>query len=251
MPAGRPAKADPGVLYTFAHQFYWDFVRIDEGIERPRFQRAAFAAFEKTLDERLRHSRLRVFDDQLAAIHRAVDDEIRSGGLKAILREERVRELLDLQQRVNREWLLQEKAQEAITVEKVPGKPEVIDALLRAKTARDVRDICADAIVIETREVAPGLMRDIQLPKWPIAYGSMLPVYMAEHALSIIAARHDPRFPNSERPSSRRRQLWFLSRALAGALFGVEPRTAINLVNSRRPEEQFESSGGAKRPRRR
>src|SRR2546423_5966020 len=115
MSAGRPAKAKPGVLYAFAHQCYWDFVRIDEGAERPRFHREAFAAFERKLDETLRPGRfrLKVSEGQLAAVYRGIDDEIQRGQLEPTRREERVAELLDLQQRVNREWVLREKADEA------------------------------------------------------------------------------------------------------------------------------------------
>jgi hypothetical protein len=219
---------------------------VDEGTERPRLRRAAFAAFEHKLQETLRHRRLRISERQLAAIHDGVDDAIRRSDLEPKHREERVRELLDVQQRVNRDWLLQLAADEATTIEKIPGKPAVIDALLRAGTPEQVRDICADAFVTEMREVAPGITREIQVPNWPIVYGSMLPAYLIEHAPAIIAAKKDPRFPDSERPSSRRRQLWFLSRALAGALFGVAPRTAINLVKSTRPDEQFEGSREAR-----
>src|SRR5512143_1021435 len=32
MPAGRPQKVDPGSLYTFAHQFYWDLRSVQEGL---------------------------------------------------------------------------------------------------------------------------------------------------------------------------------------------------------------------------
>jgi len=73
-----------------------------------------------------------------------------------------------------------------------------------------------------------------------------LPVQYAEQ---YVAALNDPRFPTcdtSKRSSTRLKQLWFLSRALAGAVFGVKPRTAINLVGSMRPEQVFQEARAGK-----
>ena len=89
------------------------------------------------------------------------------------------------------------------------------------------------------------------MPNWPIAAGSVLPMYLSQHAAEFIAAKHDKRFPLSDRPTSQLKQLWFLSRALAAALYGVKLRTAINLVGSKRPEEVFEESRAAKPLRKR
>src|ERR1700732_4598147 len=49
MVAGRPQKVDPGALYAFAHQFYWDFRRIAEGGTRYRFDHEKFANLEKEI----------------------------------------------------------------------------------------------------------------------------------------------------------------------------------------------------------
>jgi hypothetical protein len=89
---------------------------------------------------------------------------------------------------------------------------------------------------------------------WPIERGSMFPEYLAKHAESWIKALNDPRFPggrsSQKRPSNERKQLWFLARALAGAVYGIEPSTAVAFVGSMRPEELFiEGQGKRKRNR--
>src|SRR5205823_14793652 len=89
---------------------------------------------------------------------------------------------------------------------------------------------------------------------WPIAVGSTFPGYLSQHAEQYVAALRDARFPRcdvSSRPSTRLKQFWFLSRALAGALFEVRTRTAINLVGSLRPEQIFRQSREAKPSRKR
>jgi hypothetical protein len=95
-----------------------------------------------------------------------------------------------------------------------------------------------------------GRVEILDLPAWPISMGSVLPMYLTKHAVEFIAAKKDRRFPRSGRPSSRLKQLWFLSRALAGAIFGMKTRTAINIVGSKRPEQVFEESRAAKPLRR-
>lgn len=73
--------------------------------------------------------------------------------------------------------------------------------------------------------------------------GLAVQVPLGQYACEFIAARKDTRFLRStDRPTSRLKQLWFLSRALAGALYGVGTRTAMNLVGSMRPEQMFEES---------
>jgi len=84
---------------------------------------------------------------------------------------------------------------------------------------------------------------------WPIDPSSMLPTYLSKHATTFVASKNDKRYPHSDRPSSRAKQLWFVSRSLAGAVYGVSIRTAINLVGSKRPDEMFEESRSGKPPR--
>jgi hypothetical protein len=115
---------------------------------------------------------------------------------------------------------------------RVRGTPDVLEELLNAKTPESVLKICKNS------------------HNWLRSRLGILPYHLKEHAGEFIAAKKHPRFPLSRRPSTRLKQVWFLSRALAGAIFGVEVRTAINLVGSKRPEQIFEESRAAKSARR-
>ena len=133
----------------------------------------------------------------------------------------------------------------------IPGRPDVLKALLNASTARQVRNICHDAYVQKVVEIQPGVFENIKTPNWPINAISPLPSCLEHYAEQFVRAKRDPKYPRSNRPSTLLKQLWFLSRALAGAVFRESPRTSINLVGSMRPEELFEESGAAKPKRKR
>jgi hypothetical protein len=248
MPAGRPQEADPGNLYAFAHQFYWDFRRIEEGFTRPRLDRKAYESLCEEIDNR----ELQLDPRQLTKVERMADEGISQGRLKESERSEWVQRTKEAWLGTIREDLRRRAADEATKPLKVPGEPEVIRRLLDAETPGQVRDICNDAFAQVSREISPGIFRELIVPNWPISAGSVLPSYLSQYASEFVAARKDPRFPRStNRPTSRLKQLWFLSRALAGALYGVKTRTAINLVGSRRPEESFAESRAAKPVRKR
>lgn len=125
---------------------------------------------------------------------------------------------------------------EAITASqtrlKIPGEPGVVERLLEADTPEVIRELCKDA------------------PNWPTSSLGILHFHLTEHAQAFIAAKNDHRFPRSARPSTRLKQFWFIARAVAGAVFGVEVRTAINLVGSKRPEQLFHESRDGKPARR-
>lgn len=252
MRAGRPQKADPGSLYAFAHQFYWDFRRIADGMPRWRIniekQKQLEAELDQTSDAQLREEGRR---DREARI----EDEIRAGTLKVSQRESRLREIEEAEIPVTREWLRRCIADETREEHRFRGEPEIIDALLNPRTTPErVRDICKGAFMNRNLEVEPGVMKKVEVPAWPIPAGSPFPGYLSQYAEQYVEALRDPRFPRcdfSTRPSSQLKQFWFLSRALAGALFGVTTRTAINLVGSLRPEQVFEESRGAKPARKR
>ena len=246
MPAGRPARARAGTLYAFAHQLYWDFRQLEEGRQRTWFDGRAYELREQAID----HEALDPTERQDACIHEVLDDAVQSGHVKQTQRSEWLTQARDSQRSINRMFLLMGAAEDATRTKRVPGEPDVLDALLAADTPARVRHICQDASVTAMREVEPGVSRPVQVPNWPLPYGSMLPLYLSQYADAFIAAKKDGRFPKSTRPSSRLRQLWFLSRAMAGAVYGVTARTAINLVGSTRPEETFEASRAAKPARR-
>jgi hypothetical protein len=227
MTAGRPKQSDPGTLYAFAHQFYWDFRRLDEGYKRSQVGKKK----HNELVEKAREEKIELTADQRSNLARVLNEEIEDGRLKRSARKRRMVELEELQLSATRNWTMSEAEHRAVMQLRVPGEPAMVDKLLRAKTAKRIRQICKDWW------------------NWPISLQSVLPHYLAQYASEFVIAKRDSRFPQSNRPSSRLKQLWFLSRALAGAIHGYEPRSAINLVGSLRPEQSFEVLRSA-RPKR-
>jgi hypothetical protein len=201
---------------------------------------------------RINKEELRLTAEERAHHEALCEVEIRSGRLKESEAANWLRSAEDSQLLVNR-YSLRELAAEKTTKQlKIAGEPEVIAELLAAETPEEIKRICEDAFTTRKIEVEPNVFREITVPNLPIPVGSMLPSYLSQFASEFIAARRDARFPKSTiRPSSRLKQLWFLSRALAGALYGVSTRTAINLVGSMRPEEIFGESRDGKPARRR
>jgi hypothetical protein len=126
---------------------------------------------------------------------------------------------------------------------KLPARLDVIEMLLKAKTPARVRAICEGAFTIQRLPVfdllsmkETGEYFESKVIDWPIC-DSKLPRCLSEFADQFIAAKENPRFPRSGRKTTRPKQLWFLSRALAGAVFGLAPATATTLVPGARPEE--------------
>ena len=152
---------------------------------------------------------------------------------------------------------------EAMKSEAVHPMPEVIEELVAAKTSEEVRSICERAIrttslpmfrptMPEKPFVEDGVLES-QSSVWPdgnypldplgtengdsqILKSTSLAFVLMEHADRFISAKRESRFPHSStRPTSRNKQLWFLSRALAGAVCGIETRTALDRVSSELP----------------
>jgi hypothetical protein len=242
MPAGRPQKVDPGALYSFAHQFYWDLRGISEGHFRWRYDEEKYKQLASAIDSQ----KVQLDYHQEVALAKAVMREVHEGRLPESEIKPRLRQMKNNNLEVTRDWLHQQAAEMARKQEKIPGKPEVIARLLKARTSEEVRTICSDAFVQKTIQIEPGITRQVMVPNWSISVGSVLPMYLSQYASEFLAAKSDKRFPASDRATSQLKQLWFLSRALAGALFGVTTRTAINLVGSKRPEKVFEESRAGK-----
>jgi hypothetical protein len=247
MRTGRPRLVEPAKLYTFAHEFYWDFRALADGNVRWGVDRDKYRQLIKEIDTQPLPA-----DDYDKMLHaRQVEDEIRAGRLEVAQREERLQELERKELSKRRPWLRTFAADDAEKEIRIPGDPDTLKELLRARTAERVRRICEDAYTYRQIEVSPGVMRKCKVRNWPLDVGSTLPSYLSVFAGQFVKAKRDPRFPRSNRPTSQLKQLWFLSRALAGAVFGESTRTAINLVGSLRPEQMFEESGAAKHKRRR
>jgi hypothetical protein len=247
---GRPKKADPGSLYAFAHQFYWDFRRLSAGRSRQLFDKKRYAKWEA----RLPKARIEITKRGMSRIENLVDNEILAAQLSSEERENRIIYIADAERSARRDQLYRVIAQRMTKRKKVPGEPEVVRILLDPNTTpNQIRELCRQAVMTISRKLGSETP-EIEVSVWPIPAGSTLPTYLSQYAEQYVAALRDRRFPRCDvwmRPSNRRKQMWFASRALAGALFGVKTRTAINLVGSLRPEEIFEESRNAKSRRRR
>jgi hypothetical protein len=249
MRVGRPQKADPGTLHAFAHEFYWTFRRLAEGTLRWKFDHEKFRQLTEGLEN------IPPIDDEDRTRHqRIVDEEIQTGRLEASRREERLRDVADGELFMRREQYRMDAAAEARKEIKVRGEPDVVKVLLDTNsTPEQIRELCKQALMKRTIRLGSETT-EVDYPAWPIPVGSMFPTYLAEFAEDYVAALHDPRFPRcdvSRRPTNRLKQFWFLSRALAGALYGVKTRTVINLVGSLRPEQAFHESRDGKPARKR
>src|SRR6187200_2505794 len=101
MTAGRPRLADAGTLYSFAHQLYWDFRRLDEGSRRVWFDRGRFEGLVQAIEpEDVAPTRR-----QRRAIEAVVEAEIRSGRTGAHERKTRLAHARQSQKVVNRRFL--------------------------------------------------------------------------------------------------------------------------------------------------
>jgi hypothetical protein len=242
MPAGRPQKVNPSELYVLSQVLYWDFRRLAEGRYRLWHDLPKYERLISDSNEVVEYSPY-----EQAQLEEAVDQEIRNGQLDPARRRDRLRVLKHEESREIRKFIAEEESTKQI---RVPGEPDVIKKLLSPDTTpQQVREQCKHAFMTGT-DRSESEAREMA---WPIAAGSILPDYLFRHAVEFTGAKHDPRFPRcdvSRRPTTLWKQLWFLSRALAGSELGVKTRTAINLVGSLRPEEFFAKSRAAKPKRR-
>src|SRR5438128_702144 len=178
MRPGRPQKVAPGTLYAVAYQFYWDFRRLSEGRSRWFFDKNK----HKQLERQAQEAELHLTDEQQARAQEVVEEEIMSGRLKENDRENRIRDIEDGQLFATRAGLFFDAAEEARREVKIPGEPNVVEALLDPNsTPEQVRAICKDALMSRTLEVEPGVFREVEVPAWPIAVGSTLPGYLSQH----------------------------------------------------------------------
>ena len=227
---GRPLGVKPDALFDYAHLFYGDFRTLLEGGLRPYLDKNELGH----LTAELQKEEFPIIPGDKARIEQQAAEEIRTGRLEEAKRAARMAELEEQQRSTDRQFFVRHVAPEKAMKEvKVPGDSYVFKQLLEAKSADAVREICRDA------------------PNWPIRFGSHFPHYLERYSQEFVDAKIDPRFPRSTRPSTPLKQIWFLSRALAGAVFGEATRTAINKIGSKRPEQLFEESRAAKPMRKR
>jgi hypothetical protein len=151
-----------------AHQFYWDFLRLIKGGSRLRLDKKKYeqllAALAKTPVE--------LDDQQKAQYDEVVEEEIKSGRLPREQREGRLRELHEGDLFVTRGWLESQAAEEATIELRIPGEPEIFEALMKAETPDRVRKLCQDAYVTVKREVEPGKVQEVRIRNWPCLLSS-------------------------------------------------------------------------------
>ncbi len=237
MTAGRPKTANPWELYVLSEQLYADFRRLAEGRQRIFRDRREYERLIANPKGIIEYS-----PQEAARVEEIVEEEIRSGQLDRAEKQNRISAI----RREESRGIVQLHAEEDSTkLIEVRGEPDVIKTLLSPETTpQQIRDLCRDAFM--TIDMTLGSdTHEVEVPAWPINAGSVLPGYLSEHAEVFIEAKTDRRFPScdiADRPTNLWKQLWFLSRALAGAVFGIRTRTAINLVGATRPESLFQFS---------
>lgn len=232
-----PQAALPGEVFFFAQMFYRDLRLLDTGYPQWRLDSKRLQAIG---------SAIQLTDEDRARVERDVDQKIADGQIKPGQRADRIETDEESELSLKREGAIYLRGAEARREFKVPGEPDILATLLRAKTIRRVQQICVDAFTERRTQIQPGVFKSVRVLNWPISPGSTLPMYLSKYAEQFLAAKNDPRYPRTDRPSSKLKQIWFLSRALAGAVFNLSPRTTVNLVGSRRPEEIFQDSRAAK-----
>ena len=234
--------ADRQLLYGRAQQFYWDLKTLAEGLERAYVDRKKLEDLEHQIEA------TQLSEEQMETLERGVSEEIRMGSLPEDCKAERLTELIEeciFSIKFARRNAASRACQKWI---RIPGEPGIVAQVLGATKPEEIVEICRDVFSVRRDEIEPGVFTETPVPNWPISGNSELPKYLCQCAAEFIDAKNDPRFPRSSRPTNRLKQFWFLSRALAGAVYGITPRTAINIIGSIRPDEMFESQS-AKRKR--
>src|ERR1700733_8047822 len=125
MTAGRPKQGDAGALYAFPHQFYWDLRRLVEGSYRQRLDQERYS---RLLD---RAQKVPLRDDQIAHAQKYLEEEVKAGRVKKIDKPTRRSELLESTLETTREELRNRADKLASVQLKIPGEPDVFDALLQ------------------------------------------------------------------------------------------------------------------------
>ena len=254
MTAGRRRIADRRALSGLAHHFYWELKTLNEGIAQyvvDRKQRARFLREAETAAQfgtppgigRNRTGSRQSYDSTLGSA-----TPMREGRIAPLVAKRKKRP--EVPSSVHRKLASTTARRGSERLIRRPGNPEIIKDLLRATTQTEIREICSDAFTPVREQSFTGELVEVSKPNWPISGASMLPNALTQFASQFIAAKRDQRFPKSDRPTSRLRQLWFLSRVLAGATYGIQTRTAINLLGGIRPDECVDLAQLSKRSRR-
>lgn len=89
----------------------------------------------------------------------------------------------------------------------IAPKPDLWEALKKAKTAKEVREAYRQA-----------------------GYWKSRLFKLRDHPRKFLAAKRSPRYPRSSRPSSDLKRIQYLARAMAGIHLGLSPFTSVRLL---------------------
>ena len=249
--------ADTARLSMLARKFYFEFLALRDGGSRRQFDYKCYRRLTDDLDS----INIKLSKSGLRIVELVVEERIRSGRTKVTERDD---ELLKLQTSALAGLKLFWRgmaADEAMKTHWFKPEPETVNALLAAESPMQVCEICAGAFTYfvynpATLENEPLNPEDkIAISTWPPArdewplpemddeltneMGPTLADALNSHAEQFIAAKKDRRYPKSvSRPTSQAKRLWFVSVALAGAVRGLEVRTAIDALGATRPDEE-------------
>jgi hypothetical protein len=133
-------------LHALASELYWDFRHLAEGYSRSRFDRERYGRLKENVERtHLNHVDIATFTQK--------EEEIRSARLSESEKEERIR-------RLERDTMwaaykpgIEDAYSASMTEFHVAGDPEVLNALLRAKTAEQVAKRCKSAFSVSFMDV--------------------------------------------------------------------------------------------------
>jgi hypothetical protein len=229
-PGPKPASRE--ALKLFAHLYYRDLTALAEGRPESSWDWDCFSRETREL------SKAKLTYGERVKIQEQVEREIRAQLLKEDARENTLHDLQTIGLVEKQERRREAAATKAASTKLQRGRPKTVQALLEATSVEQVRQICRSAFKIVCAEIGVGSCTRVRVENWPIDSGSMFPECLAQHAEQFIHAKNEPRFPRSERASSKKKKLWFYACSLAAAVLGIKTRTAINLLGSKVPSAE-------------
>ena len=113
------------------------------------------------------------------------------------------------------------------TIRSVLPERRLREELLHAETVRQVRAACKRSRYWQDRR-----RRKPPLPHAGFFFARLEDLY--KDADEFLAAKRDSHCPRSARPSSEKKRLRYLARAMAGVTMDIRPRTALDLLEKKR-----------------
>ena len=219
-----PQPAPQKDLRRFTNAVYSCFLELAK--TRRRFDRNRY----EDMKERARKSYPPLTEEEQSDLEQGIAD-IKDSRWTEAEKDRRIRNRVDGAQAdaLIREF---ERAQEFSMRRVDEQKRWFVEGLLVTQTPDRVRETCKNAFP-PTMTLPVNLKEEVEVAGY--LGGDDLARILETYAEQFIAAKHEKKYPRSAtRASSRRKQLWFLSCALAGAVYGIKTRTAFDRLQSRR-----------------